>query len=192
MLDTFTDRNGTFRKQTYNDRNELQRYKSLRYAKDIELIFTITNDHTNYPNRISVPLLRVTYGEVNMTTLNGKSFSVYVDFRMQIKFVKNYEFGSMSDVSEITFMLLPDVVYRVQICFFNFTDSFVRVACDSIYIFPIPGVLLQDETTTTILRCRYFCKIRSASVFERWKRTVRTSNIYQHICIDSGTDTIHC
>ncbi len=98
LLDTFTDQNGTYRKQTYNDRNELQRFQSLRYVKDVELIFTITNDHSTYPNRISVPVLKVTYGEVNITSLSGKSFNVYLDFQIEIKFVKNYEFGSTFDV----------------------------------------------------------------------------------------------
>ncbi|XP_037038516.1 meckelin [Bradysia coprophila] len=112
LLDTFTDRNSTFRKQTYNDRNELQRFKSFRYAKDVELIFTITTDHTTYPNRISVPLLKVNYGEVNITNLNGKSFSVYVDFRMQIKFVKNYDLNSMFDIV-LSILLVTAFIYSL-------------------------------------------------------------------------------
>lgn len=82
----------------YNDKNELQRFNSLRYVKNVELIFTINNDHSAYPNRISVPVLKIIYGEVNITTFNQKSFNVYLDFEIQIKFVKNYEFSSIFDV----------------------------------------------------------------------------------------------
>lgn len=99
-MDTFTDQNVTFKKRIYNDRNELQRFQSLRYVKDIELLFTINNDHANYPNRISIPVLKLIYGEVNITNLNAKSFDVYLDFEIKIKFVKNYEFTSTFDVKE--------------------------------------------------------------------------------------------
>lgn len=98
LLDTITDQNATFRKRIYSDRDELYRFHSLRYVKNVEMIFTINNDHSTHPNRMSVPVLKMTYGEVNITTIHGKSFNVYLDFQIKIKFVKNYEFGSAFDV----------------------------------------------------------------------------------------------
>ncbi|KAJ6624104.1 Meckelin, partial [Pseudolycoriella hygida] len=110
LLDTYTDRNSTFRQRIYNDRNALQRFQSIRYAKDIELIFTISNDHSTHPNRISIPVLKIVYGEVNITNLNEKSFNVFLDFRIRITFVKDYEFTSIFDVVLSTLLVAAAII----------------------------------------------------------------------------------
>lgn len=87
----------------------------------MELHFTINSDHSSYPNRISIPVLKVnltkdfspsnshtfffcfvdlqiTYGEVNITNVKGKPSDLYLYFRIRIRFSKSYAFSSMLDV----------------------------------------------------------------------------------------------
>lgn len=181
LLDTFTDRNATFKKRIYNDRGELQRFQSVRYVKDIELLFTINNDHSNYPNRISIPLLKVIYGDLNITNLNAKSFDVYLDFQIKVEFVKNYEFSSTFDVTKLTLFYHVNYIKR-----FTFADPTFYIVGYSFYFFYIPNILLQNQTTETVLRSGYIFQVRCILVLERRKCSLLMCSFYQHLRTDNN------
>lgn len=108
------------------------------------MIFTIDSDHSTNPNRIAVPVLKLIYGEVNITNVKKESFNVYLDFKIQIEFVKNYEFSSMFDVTQ-RFAINGFDFTKITFCLPQIVLSSLLVAAFIISLFRAYGYKTRQQ-----------------------------------------------
>lgn len=71
---------------------------NFRYVKKMELQFQLNENHYYYGNKISVPLLIVEYGYVDMNDFRWAN-NFDVDFEFRVTFTKGFNIGIFFHVS---------------------------------------------------------------------------------------------
>lgn len=99
MIDVLTGRNRTYRAHPYTADNYFEKYLNFRYVKNIELQFQLNENHFYYGNKISVPLLIVEYGHVDINDFRWAN-NLDVDFEFRVTFTKSFNIGIFFHVSE--------------------------------------------------------------------------------------------
>lgn len=81
-IDTYSERNPKYRPNSaaYSTVDRVQQYKTIRYAKHIELQFRIDPDDQTNPNRMRSPLLVVDMASLNTSSRTADAATVNVSF----------------------------------------------------------------------------------------------------------------
>lgn len=103
LADIFTEPNKSYNQQRLSDRNDLHKYRLIRYICGVEISFYLSSDHGRYGNRIAIPLLILDYAERNLSLGFDRN---HVDFTFKVSFTKAYRFGTILDVTLSTLLVL--------------------------------------------------------------------------------------
>lgn len=103
MADIFTEPNKSYHHQRLSDRDDLHKYRLIRYICGVEISFYLSSDHGRYGNRIAIPLLILDYAERNLSSGSDRS---HVDFMFKVSFTKAYRFGTILDVILSTLLVI--------------------------------------------------------------------------------------
>lgn len=96
LIDTITGRNKTYRPNAYVPENYFDKYSQIRYARRIELQFKLHENHYYFGNKITVPLLIIEYGYIEM---HSYSPDFDIDFEFRVTFTKDFELSIFFHVS---------------------------------------------------------------------------------------------
>lgn len=150
MIDTFTGRNRTYRPHLYSADNYFEKYLNFRYVKKIELQFQLNENSYYYGNKISVPLLIVEYGYVDMNDFRWAN-NLDVDFEFRITFTKSFNSGIFIHVSKLG--KLPLNSFFFKFCLFVWILDFIHDSrCGRIWNGPFSNNVLQATHTTERFR----------------------------------------
>ncbi|XP_017085003.2 meckelin [Drosophila eugracilis] len=98
----------------YEDAHKLQQYYSLRYAKDIELHYTLDKDQ---PDRVGLPLIRLRYHHIDIGPGNASLAQLY-PFRLKITYEqvkRDWDFLILEVALPLLFLLaFAAAVFRLQ------------------------------------------------------------------------------
>lgn len=118
LVDVFTAQNRSYRQQRYeNAANFDEKYIMIRYARRIEFRFELNENHRYYGNKISVPLLIIEYGEIDLYAYRHSSF-YDIDFEFTVTFIKPFGMGTFFHVRNFKFKFF---VQSIQQFFFRFS-----------------------------------------------------------------------
>lgn len=98
MIDTLSGRNKTYRPHLYATDNYFEKYLNFRYVKRMELQFQLHENHYYFGNKMSVPLLIIEYGYVEISEFRWTS-DLNVNFEFRVTFLKNFTIGIFMHVS---------------------------------------------------------------------------------------------
>lgn len=96
LIDAITGRNKTYRPNAYVAENYFDKYSQIRYARRIELQFKLHANHYYFGNKITVPLLIIEYGFIDM---HSYSPDLDIDFEFRVTFTKDFELSIFFHVS---------------------------------------------------------------------------------------------
>lgn len=102
LIDIFSERNETYQNHFLTDDDLQEKYSTISYIRSIEIRFQLNEYEYYFGNKISVPLLIVTYRTVKMADLQkiGKSVDDYeLPFEFKVTFLKEYSVGTFLHVS---------------------------------------------------------------------------------------------
>lgn len=98
LIDAITGRNKTYRTNAYVPENYFDKYSQIRYARRIELQFKLHANHYYFGNKITVPLLIIEYGFIEM---HSYSPDVDIDFEFRVTFTKDFELSIFFHVNDV-------------------------------------------------------------------------------------------
>ncbi|XP_055544180.1 meckelin [Wyeomyia smithii] len=107
IVDTLSGMNGNYKPRMYCKDPLHEHFDFIRYVKKVEFDIRLHANHDKNPNRVTVPLLKLEYGLVNMSQSKSESFpEETVDFEFRITFSKKYNFDSLLEILLPIFILL--------------------------------------------------------------------------------------
>lgn len=103
LIDIFSERNQTYRNKYLIDDDLQEKYSTISYIRRMEIRFQLSEYEYYFGNKISVPLLIVTYRTVKTVNLQNTLRSVdnyELPFEFKVTFLKEYSIGTFLHVSD--------------------------------------------------------------------------------------------
>ncbi|XP_053660519.1 meckelin [Anopheles marshallii] len=104
LVDTVSGLNELHKPKLYGEMDMRNQFFFVRYVRKIELEFKLHPDHGKHPNRISIPLVRMEYALLNMSS-SAQSTNT-IDFEFTVSFTKSYSYASLLEILLPIFVLL--------------------------------------------------------------------------------------
>ncbi|XP_052863318.1 meckelin [Anopheles cruzii] len=106
LVDPVSGSNELQRPKLYGEVDVKSQLFFVRYVKKVHLEFKLHPDHGKYPNRISIPLVRLEYGLLNTSEARFSFYGNTVEFEFNISFTKAYSYTSLLEILLPIFTLL--------------------------------------------------------------------------------------
>uniref|UniRef100_A0A8W7K9J5 Meckelin n=1 Tax=Anopheles albimanus TaxID=7167 RepID=A0A8W7K9J5_ANOAL len=116
LVDSVSGANELFKtgKSPYGPVDMRGQYYFIRYVKKVHVELKLHPDHTKHPNRVSIPLIRLEYGLLNVSVTQFPFFGQTVDFEFNVSFTKTYSYTSLLEILLPIFTLLAFSITILQ------------------------------------------------------------------------------